>query len=435
MKTTKQYGRFWLALVIFSLTGQVAWVVENMYFNVFIYKMFNASAEAISTMVAASAAAATVTTLLIGALSDKIGKRKLFICGGYIIWGISIWSFSLIRMDVINALFPAAASAAAVGVSLVIILDCVMTFFGSSANDACFNAWLTESTDSTNRGAAEGINSMMPLVAILVVFGGFMGFDLDKSESWTLIFNIIGIAVIAIGVLGIFLIEDKAVKKEENAHYFANIFYGFRPGVIRSNKLLYITFLAFAVFNISIQVYMPYLILYYNVSLQMDNYVLIMAPAIILAAVFTAFYGKVYDKYRFKAAVIPAVTLLMSGYVVLYFFRNTALVFIGSLLMMCGYLSGMAVFGAMVRDNTPQDRAGMFQGLRIFSQVFIPGIIGPYIGSAVLRNAETIVNDDGTTSFVPNENIFLAAFAAAVVLWLVLIPVFRMIRKEKNHAA
>ena len=144
---TKKNGKFWLALVIFCLTGQVAWVVENMYFNVFIYKMFHASAEAISAMVAASAVAATVTTLLIGALSDKLGKRKIFICGGYIVWGITIWSFSLIRVDVINALFPAAVSAASVGVSLVIIMDCVMTFFGSSANDACFNAWLTDVTD------------------------------------------------------------------------------------------------------------------------------------------------------------------------------------------------------------------------------------------------------------------------------------------------
>mgnify|MGYP003292292270 CR=1 FL=1 len=67
-----------LALVIFSLTGQIAWVVENMYFNVFIYKMFNASAEDISLMVSASAISATVTTILIGALSDKIGKRKLY---------------------------------------------------------------------------------------------------------------------------------------------------------------------------------------------------------------------------------------------------------------------------------------------------------------------------------------------------------------------
>ena len=187
MLKTKKSPKFYLALIIFSLVGQVAWVVENMYLNVFIYKMFNASADAISAMVAASAVAATVTTLLIGALSDKIGKRKLFICGGYILWGISIWSFAAIRMDVINALFPAAVSAASLGVSLVIIVDCVMTFFGSSANDACFNAWLTDSTDETNRGAAEGINSMMPLVAILVVFGGFMGVNQDLPNSWTLI--------------------------------------------------------------------------------------------------------------------------------------------------------------------------------------------------------------------------------------------------------
>ena len=89
MKKTKKDSRFWLALVIFSLTGQVAWTIENMYFNVFIYKMFHASAAAISAMVAASAVAATVTTLFIGALSDRLGKRRLFICGGYILWRIS----------------------------------------------------------------------------------------------------------------------------------------------------------------------------------------------------------------------------------------------------------------------------------------------------------------------------------------------------------
>ena len=435
MEKTKQTGRFWLALVIFSLVGQVAWVVENMYFNVFIYKMFHASASAISAMVGASAAAATVTTLIIGALSDKVGKRKIFICGGYIIWGITIWSFSLIRMDVIDALFPSVASAAAVGVSLVIIMDCVMTFFGSSANDACFNAWLTDVTDETNRGAAEGINSMMPLLAILVVFGGFMSFDLDKSESWVTIFNIIGIVVIAIGVLGIFLIREPEVKTEGNQNYFANIFYGFRPSVIGENKKLYATFLAVAAFNISIQVFMPYLILYYSVSLQMANYVLIMAPAIILAAVFTAFYGRVYDRAGFRKAVILPIVLLMAGYVFLYFCRGTALVFVGSLLMMCGNLSGGAMFGAMIRDNTPANKTGMFQGLRIFSQVLIPGVVGPAIGAAVLKNAETILNDDGTTSFIPNANIFLAAFAAGIAIWVVLAFVFKLIKKEESHAA
>jgi len=431
MTQTKKNGKFWLTLVIFCLTGQVAWTVENMYFNVFIYKMFHASAEAISAMVAASAVAATVTTLLIGALSDKIGKRKIFICGGYILWGITIWSFSLIRMDVINNLFPAVASAAAVGVSLTIIMDCIMTFFGSSANDAAFNAWLTDISDDSNRGRIEGINSMMPLISILVVFGGFMGFDLNKSDSWVTIFNIIGITVILIGISGFFLIKDTGIRCEENSNYFANIFYGFRPSVVKSNKALYVTLLALAVFNISIQVFMPYLILYYDVSLGMDNYVLIFAPAIVLAAAFTGIYGKTYDTKGFQKAVIPTVLMLMAGYVGLYFFRSTAPVFVASLVMMCGFLGTGAMLGAKIRTHTPENKSGMFQGLRIVGQVLIPGVIGPAIGAAVLKNAETIVGDDGTTSFIPNENIFLAALVAILFVWLVLIPLFRMDRKER----
>ena len=213
MKNNTRFGgKLWFSAIFFGLVGQIAWVVENMYLNVFIYKMFHASAQAISAMVSASAIAATVTTLFIGALSDKIGKRKLFICGGYILWGISIWGFAAIRMDVINALLPSVVNAASVGVALVIILHCVMTFFGSSANDACFNAWLTDSTDETNRGAAEGINAMMPLVAILVVFGGFMGCNQDLPETWTLIFGVIGSVVLLLGIAGFFLIEDTGVK-------------------------------------------------------------------------------------------------------------------------------------------------------------------------------------------------------------------------------
>ena len=411
-----------MALTLFSLVGQVAWVVENMYFNVFIYKMFRASAADISAMVGASSVAATVTTVLIGAFSDRIGKRKLLICGGYLVWGVSILSFCLLRIDVIEAIFPMTANAMSLGVSLVIILDCVMTFFGSSANDAAFNAWVTDSTDHTNRGAVEGINSMMPLISILVVFGGFMGFDLNQSESWTMIFAIIGGVVICVGIAGLFLIDESNIKPTRTG-YFENLCYGFRPSTARKNRELYIMLLVFALFNISIQTYMPYLILYYEVSLGMTNYVLIMAPAIILAAVVTAFWGKVYDKRGFRFAALMALAALNLGYIVLFFTRSTLPVFLGSLLMMSGYLSGMAVFGAYVRDFTPEGKSGQFQGLRIFSQVLIPGVIGPAIGAAVLRGAEQIVNSDGTTSFVPNANIFAAALTVGIAVTLCVIAV------------
>jgi MFS family permease len=431
MVKNRKSGKFYLALVIFSLVGQVAWVVENMYLNVFIYKMFHAGAEQISLMVAASAITATVTTLLIGALSDKLGKRKVFICGGYILWGVSILAFALIRMDVVGAMFPAVANTAALCVTLTILLDCLMTFFGSSANDACFNAWLTDSTDATNRGAIEGINAMMPLVAILVVFGGFMSLNQDLQESWTIIFTVIGAVVVALGIVGFLLIRETGVKTEENSNYFANIFYGFRPSVMKANLPLYGTLIALALFNISIQIFMPYLILYYQVSLGMDNYVLIFAPAIVLAAAFTGFYGKVFDQKGFRTAVIPTLALLGVGYVGLIFFRSMLPVFIFSLVMMCGFLGTGAVLGAQIRAHTPENKAGMFQGLRIVGQVLIPGVVGPAIGAAILKNANTIVNSDGTTSFIPNENIFLGALVALVVTAIALVPLFRLLKKQR----
>ena len=420
-KTKKLGGKFWLALTIFSLMGQIAWVIENMYLNVFIYKKFEASPEDIASMVAASAITATLTTVFMGALSDRIGKRRLLICGGYILWGISIFSFVLVdRLETMNLI------AASLGVTLTILLDCVMTFFGSTANDAAFNAWLTDSTDSSNRGIAEGINAMMPLVAVLAVFGGFMFLNDQNEYYWTIIFSIIGVLTFIIGIVGFFLIKEPKMEKAEMG-YWESIIYGFKPSTVKLTPMLYIGLAAFIVFNISIQIFMPYLIIYYEKSLAMDNYVLIMAPAIVLASVVTALWGKLYDKKGFTFSGVLSLVMLIVGYVILFFTRTMIPVFIGSLLMMSGYLSGMAVFGALIRDNTPKGKAGCLQGIRIFSQVLVPGIVGPFIGSAVLKNAETIKNSDGTETFLPNANIFLAAAIVAVPVFIV----FFVVRNKK----
>ena len=410
---TKLGRKFWTAMLIFGLMGQVAWVVENMYFNVFIYKMFHASAAEISAMVMASAVMAALTTIIMGAVSDKVGKRKAFMSVGYIIWGISIVSFAYIK-----------------SVFMTIVMDCVMTFFGSTANDAAYNAWLTDRGDDTNRGKIEGFNSMMPLVSILIVFGGFMSFNLDEHSSWVTIYYIIGIATTLIGVLGWFMIEDAPDLKKTEESLGNTLLYSFRPSTFADNKMLYAVLGAFAVFGISIQVFMPYLIIYYEQTLKMPDYVLIMAPAIIAAAVVTALYGRVIDRKGFDFSIIPSILMLSAGYILFYFFRTKAPVFAASLLMMCGYLTGMSVFGARIRALIPEQRSGQFQGVRILGQVFVPGLIGPAIGAAVLKTAEIITNSDGTTSFLPNENIWLAALIVNIALAAVL----RALRGGKNSS-
>ena len=122
-----------------------------MYFNVYVYNTITGNTTVIASMVAFSAITATLTTLFMGALSDKVGKRKIFICAGYIIWGFTTFAFSLITVHNTSVLFPAANAVMLAGV-FVVIMDCVMTFFGSTANDAAFNAWITDVTEPQNRG-------------------------------------------------------------------------------------------------------------------------------------------------------------------------------------------------------------------------------------------------------------------------------------------
>ena len=33
----RKQTRFWIVLLLFGFIGQLAWVIENMYFNVFVY--------------------------------------------------------------------------------------------------------------------------------------------------------------------------------------------------------------------------------------------------------------------------------------------------------------------------------------------------------------------------------------------------------------
>ena len=88
----------WLAVILLSFAGQLAWGVENQYFNTFMYDNIIPDPRPISWMVAASAITATITSILMGALSDRTrsrwGKRKPYILMGYLALGSVYSSFS-----------------------------------------------------------------------------------------------------------------------------------------------------------------------------------------------------------------------------------------------------------------------------------------------------------------------------------------------------
>ena len=180
-------ARIWFNLCVFGFIGQVAWNLENMYFNTFLYNTVYekgavtqglSSMKAIQLMVALSAVTAVVTTFLMGNLSDKINKRKVFISVGYIIWGVTVLAFGFITKDNVATLFGIdktniAAVVTATSVT-VIAMDCIMTFMGSTSNDSAFNAWVTDITTTSNRATVESILAILPVAAMgaVIVFAG-----------------------------------------------------------------------------------------------------------------------------------------------------------------------------------------------------------------------------------------------------------------------
>ena len=102
----KKFGRLnWTILIIFGLIGQIAWSVENMYFNVFVFDTIAKDLDTITLMVQASGVTATLVTLVAGTLSDKIGNRNKFISIGYIIWGVTVALFGMLSPELVGSLF------------------------------------------------------------------------------------------------------------------------------------------------------------------------------------------------------------------------------------------------------------------------------------------------------------------------------------------
>ena len=448
-------GRFAFNLVLFGFIGQIAWIIENMYFNTFLYNAIDIGAsqeavngsinviDAVSKMVAYSAITAAVTTFLMGTLSDRIGTRKKFISIGYLIWGVIIALFGFVSRDTTAQIFGLTDPVRILTVTVwtVIVLDCVMTFAGSTANDANFNAWVTDSTNEHNRASAESILSLFPLAATGVVLGlgGFLISGDDKQQSYALFFRILGIVVFVSGLLGLFTLQDspKTVKSNTGKGYFTDIIYGFRPSVIRENAKLYLTLAAICIYSIAVQVFFPYLIIYLEHS--PDQFFaggsMAITPALIIVAVLGLVVavlgvlgiGKLIDRYGKDRFIVPVVALLVIGLTILYFAHDLTLLLIGVVPTAIGYLTIGIMLNAAIRDFTPPKQAGLFQGIRMIFMVMLPMVIGPLIGrSAILHSGATYLDDYGVSQAVPTSVMFLSA---AITAAFTIIPVLIILKK------
>lgn len=426
--------RKWLTFIIAGFVGQLAWAIENNYFNLYVFDCTH-DAVYIPIMTAASAAAATITTLLMGELSDRLGKRKAFISFGYILWGISIILFAF--LDPKSNVNIVASTAMTAGV-MIVIMDCVMTFFGSTANDACFNAYVTDNTETSVRGKVESVLSILPLISMIAVVGLAGALTKDSVVNWPIFFYIFGGLTSVVGIACIFLIPKENLQPNKEEPYIKNIFYGFRPSVIKSNYMLYIVLITFMLFSIGIQVFMPYLMVYIQQVLEIVdtdtsiNFTLTLGVVLIVASIITVVFGLFMDRIGKNRIIIPAIGVTVIGAIVMFSIPAKSMVgvMIGGTVLMTGFMIGTAVLGAKVRDYTPEKEVGLFQGIRMIFLVLIPMVTGPFIGRGVSYiNAKYYTNEYLQQTILPNSFIFLFA---AIIIALAVIPALFIIFKERK---
>jgi len=312
---------------------------------------------------------------------------------------------------------------------MIVIMDCIMTFFGSTANDAAFNAFVTDNTETSNRGKVESVLSILPLIAMIAVVL-LQGMLVNESRDWLWFFVVFGGITTLSGVACLFLVPKDVKAPNKDEPYFKNIIHGFRPSVIKSRPKLYFALTAFMVFSIGIQIFMPYFMVYIEKILGFDL-VSAAGPILGVACVLTVLFGFFMDKIGKYKLVFGALAATVVGGLLLFFLKAYIGVVIGGIILMTGYLVATAVLGAKIRDYTPEKETGLFQGVRMVFVVMIPMVTGPFIGRAVSRiNGSYAPNEYGEMSVLPNQYIFLFA---ALMMMFVIIPLLLLIKKEKEH--
>ena len=441
----------WFIITLFCFMGGIAWNTENMYFNTFITNEIYADVSqsailgsmeattAVARMVALSAIAAVLTTFVMGALSDKLKNRKMFISVGYILWGIVTAMFGFITKENVANLFNLTDEAKILGTTVwfVILMDIVMTFMGSTSNDAAFQAWVTDVTVPRQRPIVETVLSVVGTISSFAVTG-VGSFAQAGTITYKAFFIGLGLIVTLCGVVGLFLIKDppRTQQIKTSSNYWADLVYGFRPSVIKENARLYLALLSFCFAIIAFQVFYPYLLTYIQYVVIPDNggvENLLRAPVIITAVVVVAILLacivkllKLSTKKRGLCLAIGVIVLTV-GFLLLSTSTSIYVILISIVPVVLGNALVNILFSATVKDFIPEGKTGMFQGIRMIFAVMLPMVIGPVIGDKACQSAaQTIINEVGAEVIVPAKNMFLWA---GIVCIFAIIPLYFLIKK------
>ena len=426
--------RLWVLIWGLGLAAQICWNVENQWFNTFVYARIGKDPAIITGMLICSAAATTFSTFFFGTWSDRIGKRRIFISLGYILWGIFTILFGVTQF-ISRDLYLLA------GVS-VVLADTIMSFFGSMANDAAYNAWTNDVMTDENRGQIGASLATQPVLGTILgtVAGGLL---VGNDNNYMRLFLVIGIVVILFGVISIFAMgkEDDAVPSVRGS-FWEQFFSVFDFRALFAMKELFFVHLTVAVFFIGFNTYFAYMgnYLIYYLGFTADKMGIIEAVPLVLAMLSAIPVSKLINADRHVPVVLASIVINAAGLAILMPLNPGSVdvskifniqLFLGIFVLGIGYIAFLQTTKIWAKRLFPKGSRGQFEGIWVLFFVLIPMIGGSLTGQAVVQTSgDTFLNaESGRMEFIPNGNIFIAG---AFVVLMALIPAILAARSSRR---
>ena len=465
MKNKKQGNmssfRFWLIVWGMGLAGQLCWNMENQWFNTFVYAKISQDVDIVTWMVILSAFVTTISTFVFGTMSDRMGNRKKFVSIGYIIWGVATILFGL--TEFIGSI--AGASVAVAGF-LVVLVDAIMSFFGSMGNDSGYNTWLNDYTNDNNKGQIGAALAALPVIGTVVgtVLGGMLvnvgnetvGTDAYNPalDNYQLLFWAMGIFVILVGVISLFIMKDHpSLESNKKRSFISQVTDIFRFSSLKGNKNLKELLLANLVacfFFIPFNFYFTHMgnWIIYDIGFTAGDMGLIQGIALLLAVLVTIPFIKLINKDKIPlVALVSIISNALGLFLIYVFVKDSSSVdvlnlfsvknipmFICVFLVGVGYVLITQACMIWVKGLFPEESKGQFEGVRVCFFTLIPMLIGTLIGNVIIKTTAQIgepkYDTYGHLIEVPQENLFL--FAGIMVIFT-LIPLFFASKAYKNR--
>lgn len=406
------------SIILLSFAGQLAWAVENQYFNLFLYNEIAPVPMYVSLLVAITAVASTVTAIFMGALSDVKGKRRIFMLIGY-----SLWAFT-------TAMFPLSGifQPVVLAVTIAILFDSIMTFFGAMANDAALNAYVTDVTNTQNRGKITSLMEIMFLIATLIIYG-FAGFIIE-AVGYYMFFYIVGGLVALIGIPGALFAPEPEDLRPSTLSYWETIKSTFNRTAITNNKNIFLILLGSALWGIAFNVFFPFVLIYLEHFLLIPIFLasILIFVALLISIIAAYPVGKLVDKFGRKKIAIGAVFLESVSLFLFAFSELIVFIAITAAIWVFAMVTWDIASKTWVRDLLPEDKRGQFSGYFILFNVLIGMTIGPLIGGVLSEAYGTSITIDGIDGYIPPPLVFVVA---AFLMLLVLIPIVKAKEFEK----